>query len=111
TGLTGDSFSSATTDPLVTVAGGTHVLGTDVGMFDMGGSGTAVDADTGLMLATTEALKTNGPLFEADGATVTTNQVVRLDQALLEASAPLLHLKNGSQLTSAGDAIALGNQS
>jgi hypothetical protein len=107
----GGSFTSSTTDPLVSVTGGTHALGTDVAMFDIAGSGTALDADTGLMLATTEALKTNGPLFEADGATVTTNQVVRLDQALLEASAPLLHLKNGSQLTSAGDAIALGNQS
>jgi hypothetical protein len=109
--LPGGSFTSSTTDPLVSVTGGTHALGTDVAMFDIAGSGTALDADTGLMLATTEALKTNGPLFEADGATVTTNQVVRLDQALLEASAPLLHLKNGSQLTSAGDAIALGNQS
>src|SRR5215470_438340 len=109
--LPGGSFSSTTTDPLVSVNGGTHALGTDVAMFDIAGSGTALDADSGLMLATTEALKTNGPLFEADGASVTTNQVVRLDQALLEASAPLLHLKNGSQLTSASDAIALGNQS
>src|SRR5215475_676892 len=107
----GGSFTSSTTDPLVSVTGGTHALGTDVAMFDIAGSGTALDADSGLMLATTEALKTNGPLFEADGASVTTHQVVRLDQALLEASAPLLHLKNGSQLTSAGDAIALGDQS
>src|SRR5215468_757990 len=109
--LPGGSFSSTTTDPLVSVNGGTHALGTDVAMFDIAGSGTALDGDSGLMLATTEALKTNGPLFEADGATVTTHQVVRLDQALLEASAPLLHLKNGSQLTSASDAIALGDQS
>src|SRR5262247_4044431 len=107
----GGSFTSSTTDPLVSVTGGTHALGTDVAMFDIAGSGTGLDADTGLMLATTEALKTNGPLFEADGARVTTHQVVRLDQALLEASAPLLHLKNGSQLTSASDAIALGGQS
>ena len=109
--LPGGSFSSTTTDPLVSVNGGTHALGTDVAMFDIAGSGTALDADSGLMLATTEALKTNGPLFESDGATITTHQVVRLDQALLEASAPLLHLKNGSQLTSASDAIALGDQS
>ena len=109
--LPGGSFSSTTTDALVSVNGGTHALGTDVAMFDIAGSGTGLDADTGLMLATTAALKTNGPLFEADGATVTTNQAVRLDQALLEASAPLLHLKNGSQLTSATDAIVLGGQS
>jgi hypothetical protein len=109
--LPGGTFASSTTDPLVSIKGGTHALGTDVAMFDVAGSGTALDADTGLMLATITALKTGGSLFEADGATITTNQVVRVDQALLEASAPLLHLKNGSQLTSATDAIALGGQS
>jgi len=109
--LPGGSFVSSTADPLVSITGGTHALGTDVAMFDVAGSGTALDADTGLMLATTTALKTGGSLFEADGATITTNQAVRVDQALLEASAPLLHLKNGSQLTSATDAIALGGQS
>jgi len=109
--LPGGSFTSSTTDALVSITGGTHSLGTDVAMFDLAGSGTALDADTGLMLATTAALKTGGSLFESDGATVKTNQVVRLDQALLEASAPLLLLKNGSQLTSATDAIALGGQS
>ena len=109
--LPGGSFTSSTTDALVSITGGTHSLGTDVAMFDLAGSGTGLDADTGLMLATTTALKTGGSLFESDGATVKTNQVVRLDQALLEASAPLLHLKNGSQLTSATDAIALGGQS
>jgi hypothetical protein len=107
----GGSFTSSTTDALVSITGGTHSLGTDVAMFDLAGSGTGLDADTGLMLATTTALKTGGSLFESDGATIKTNQVVRLDQALLEASAPLLHLKNGSQLTSATDAIALGGQS
>ena len=107
----GGSFESSTTLPLVFIKGGTHALGTDVAMFDLAGSGTAFDADTGLPLATTAALKTGGSLFETDGATVSTNQVVRLDQALLEASAPLLHLTNGSQLTSALDAIVLGGQS
>jgi hypothetical protein len=109
--LPGGSFVSSTTDPLVSIKGGTHALGTDVAMFDLASSGTALDADTGLMLATTTALKTGGSLFEADGATITTNQAIRVDQALLEASAPLLHLKNGSQLTTATDAIALGGQS
>ena len=109
--LPGGTFVSSTTDPLVSIKGGTHALGTDVAMFDLAGSGTALDADTGLMLATTTALKTGGSLFEADGSTITTNQALRVDQALLEASAPLLHLKNGSQLTTAADAIALGGQS
>jgi len=109
--LPGGSFTSSTTDALVSITGGTHSLGTDVAMFDLAASGTALDVDTGLMLATTAALTTGGSLFESDSATVTTNQVVRLDQALLEASAPLFHLKNGGQLTSATDAIALGGQS
>src|SRR5499426_34110 len=86
----GGSFESSTAEPLVFIKGGTHALGTDVAMFDLAGSGTALDPDN---------------------ATVSTNQVMRLDQALLEASAPLLHLTNGSQLTSAFDAIALSSQS
>ena len=109
--LPGGSFTSTTTEPLVSLKGGTHFLGTDVAMFDIAGSGTALDLATGWTLATATPLKTGGTLFEADGATVTTQQVARLDQALLEATAPLLYLKNGSQLTSGSDAITLGGRS
>ncbi|HEV8226201.1 MAG TPA: FecR domain-containing protein, partial [Methylomirabilota bacterium] len=109
--LPGGRFISSTDEPLVKITGGTHALGTDVAMFDLAGRGTAVDVDSGRLLATDTPLSTGGSLFEADGATVTTRQALRVDTALLEATAPLLHLKHGSVLTSAADAITLSGTS
>jgi hypothetical protein len=109
--LPGGQFTSSTTEPLVSLTGGTHALGTYVGIFDLAGSGTAIDPQTGLAVATDTPLTTGGGLLAADGATITTQQVLRVDAALLEASAPLLALTRGSQLTSASDALALGGQS
>lgn len=109
--LPGGRFSSSTDEPLVRITGGTHALGTDVAMFDLVGRGTAVDVDSGRLLATDTPLSTGGSLFEADGATVTTQQALRVDTALLEATAPLLHLRNGSVLTSVADAITLSGTS
>jgi hypothetical protein len=109
--LAGGRFVSSTDEPLVSLKGGTHALGTDVAMFDLAGSGTAIDVDSGRTLATDTPLKTGGALLEADGATVTTQQALRVDTALLEATAPLLHLRNGSVLTSATDAITLSGAS
>jgi FecR protein len=109
--LPGGRFSSSTDEPLVRITGGTHALGTDVAMFDLAGRGTAIDVDSGRLLATDTPLRTGGSLFEADGATVTTQQALRVDTALLEATAPLLHLRNGSVLTSAADAITLSGTS
>ena len=109
--LPGGQFVSSTEEPLVFLRGGTHALGTEVAMFDLMGSGTATDVDSGRTLATDTPLKTGGALFESDGATVTTNQVLHVDTALLEATAPLLRLKNGSAVTSATDAILLSGTS
>src|SRR5262244_1188320 len=109
--LPGGQFVSSTEEPLVFLRGSTHALGTEVAMFDLMGSGTATDVDSGRTLATDTPLKTGGALFESDGATVTTNQVLHVDTALLEATAPLLRLKNGSAVTSATDAILLSGTS
>ena len=109
--LAGGRFASSTEEPIVSLKGGTHALGTDIAMFDLAGSNTAIDVDSGRTLATDTPLKTGGALFEADGATVTTRQVLRVDTALLEATAPLLNLRNGSVLTSAVDAITLSGTS
>jgi hypothetical protein len=109
--LPGGQFASSTEEPLVSLKGGTHALGTEVAMFDLMGSGTATDVDSGRTLATGTPLRTGGSLFESDGATVATNQVLHVDTALLEATAPLLHLKNGSVLTTASDAILLSGTS
>ena len=109
--LPGGSFLSSTTDPLVSLQGGTHVLGSGIGIFDLAGSRTALDAGTGLTLATDKPLSTGGTLFQADGATVNTQQAVRVDTALLEATAPLIALLNGSAMTSAADTIVLTGRS
>ena len=109
--LPGGRFTSSTTEPLVSLSGGTHALGTHVGIFDLAGSGTAVDPLTGQTVATDTPLTTGGGLLAAAGATITTQQVLRVDAALLEASAPIVALLRGSQLTSASDAIAVSGQS
>src|SRR6266851_2879433 len=109
--LPGGSFVSTTTDPLVSLTGGNHAIGTDIAIFDLAGSGTAVDPVTGQTVATDTPLTTGGGLLAADGATITTQHVARVDKALLEATAPVVALLRGSQLTSASDAIALGGQS
>ena len=109
--LPGGRFTSSTTEPLVSLTGGTHALGTHVGIFDLAGSGTAVDPLTGQTVATDTPLTTGGGLLAAAGATITTQQVLRVDAALLEASAPIVALLRGSQLTSASDAIAVSGQS
>ena len=51
-----------------------------------------------------------GPLLETSNATVSAHQAVRVDTALLEATAPLLALRNGSKLTTAADAVQLSYQ-
>jgi hypothetical protein len=109
--LPGGHFTSSTTEPLVSLTGGTHALGSSVAIFDLAGRGTAIDPQTGLAVATETPLTTGGGLLAAEGATITTQQALRVDAALLEASAPLLALTRGSQLTSASDALALGGQS
>ncbi|MDO8478574.1 MAG: FecR family protein [Candidatus Rokubacteria bacterium] len=109
--LPGGSFASSTTDPLVSLQGGTHALGSSIGIFDLAGSRTALDAETGLTLAIDRPLSTGGTLFQADGATVDTRQAVKVDTALLEATAPLIALLNGSTMTSAADAIDLTGRS
>jgi len=55
-------------------------------------------------------LQHGGPLLESSNAAVNTQQAVRVDTALLEATAPLLALRNGSTLTSRADAVALSYQ-
>jgi hypothetical protein len=110
--IQGGSLVSSTTDPLVFLQGGTHSFGVGVGlpMFDLSGMNTATDPATGLTLGTDRPLETGGPILETSGATVNTYQPVRVDNALLEATAPLLALRNGSQFTTAVDAVQLSYQ-
>jgi hypothetical protein len=97
--------------PFVSITGGTHSIASNAGlaMFRLFGrsTATAVDSETGLILGTDKPLQQDGVLLETSGATVTGQQVARIDTALLAATAPLLNAKAASLLTTSTDAIDL----
>ncbi|MBI4637305.1 MAG: FecR domain-containing protein [Candidatus Rokubacteria bacterium] len=107
----GGLLTAASTDPLVSLTGGTHSIASLPGavMFSLTGSATAVDPDTGLTLGTDEPLQHAGTLLNLSGATVTGQKVLRVDTALLEASLPILTLREGSTLTTSASAFDLVN--
>ena len=107
----GGSVTTSSTEPLAFLRGGTHSFGSmGVAMFDLSGVNTATDADSGLTVGTDRPLSHAGSLLETSNATVTAQQAVRVDTALLEATAPLLALRDGSKLTTATDAVQLSYQ-
>lgn len=107
----GGSLSTSTTEPLVRLDRGAHQLGSvGLPMFDIWGVSSTTDGPTGLTLGTDRPLQHAGPLLETSKATVSAHQAVRIDTALLEATAPLLALRNGSKLTTATDAVQLSYQ-
>jgi len=109
--LPGGFLTTSSTDPLVLLEGGRHSLGSMIGVFDIEGANAAVDPTTGLTLGTDRSLQFGGELFRGDLATsVATNQLLRVDTALLEASAPLLNLMAGSSMTSASDLVQLAQK-
>ncbi len=109
--IQGGSLVSTSTDPLVQLVGGTHSFGSmRLPMFDIAGMNTTTDAKTGLTLGTDRPLQLAGPLLATSGATVNAYQAVRIDTALLEATAPLMALAGGTRFTSAADAIGLSYQ-
>jgi hypothetical protein len=72
---------------------------------------TQVDPDTGLVIGADQPIlaAAQTPLFDADNGAIVaaTGSAYRIDTALLEATAPLLNLKNGSSLTTADHAVNL----
>ena len=111
--LGGSRLVSSTLMPLVYLEGGVHSIASTVGtaMFDLAGTETAGETADGvaLTLGTERPLQTGGILFEASSATVTGQKIVKVDTALLEASAPLVNLVS-SGLHSAVDAVDLSYQ-
>lgn len=105
---------TGSTDPLVSLSGGTHAIATASGsaMFNLRGVATATEVVDGvtLTLGTDAPLVHGGVLLEASGATVTGEKVLKLDTALLAASAPLLSLTAGSTLTTTLDALDLSQR-
>ena len=107
----GGRVVSSSTDALTFLSGGTHSFGrVGVPMFDLSGTSIATDHETGLTLGTDRPLQHGGSLLEAINATVSAHQAVRVDTALLEATAPLLALRNGSTLTTATSGVQLSYQ-
>jgi FecR-like protein len=93
----------------VGIQGATHSIASAPGtsMFDLRGLTTGVDPDTGLTVGTDQPLQIPGALFGTERAIIATQKAVKLDTALLAASAPLLILTAASAVTSATDAIDL----
>jgi hypothetical protein len=109
--LQGGVVTTSSTDPLARLDGGSHSFGSaGVPMFDLYGMSASVDPETGLTLGTHRPLQHAGSLLETSRATVNAPQAVRIDTALLDATAPLLALRNGSKLTTATDAVQLSYQ-
>jgi hypothetical protein len=128
----GQVTTTGSTNPFAFIDGGVHTIAGNpapgFAMFALSGRNTvnALDAESGLLLGTDRpiqgALQPDATrpvttfLLETAGATVTGRQVLRIDNALLEATAPLLNLRaNGSTqsvLTTTGpSAIELSFQS
>jgi hypothetical protein len=103
------------TNPLISVSGGTLVAGvsTPGHLFDLVGRAgvTQVDPDTGLVIGADQPIlaAAQAPLFNADNGAlvVATGSAYRIDTALLEATAPLLNLNGGTQMTTGDHAINL----
>ena len=107
----GGTLTTTSSEPLAFLQGGTHTFGSmGVPMFDLSGVSTAPDPETGLTVGTDRPLRHAGSLIETSGATLTANQALRVDTALLEATAPLLALREGSKLTTTRDTVQLSYQ-
>ena len=101
------TLTDTTTSALVNLTGGTFQL-TAGSIFHLVGSATSVDPVSGLRVGTDQPIQTGGGFLDMDGgATVTTQRAVTVDMALLQATAPLLNLRGGAQLTTNGNAIDL----
>ena len=95
-----------------TPAGASHRIAG--AMFDLAGIATTTvdpdpDAPTPTLLGTDRPLRQGGALFEGTSTSLSTTQVVKLDTALLEATAPIIKLLN-STLTSSADALNLSQR-
>lgn len=97
--LDGRQLISSSSEGLVSLNGGNYSLSTENGtaVFDFWGTQTAVDPETGAAVGSGKTVTHAGALLEATGdATVNTQKVLKLDTALLEATAPIINLIGGT---------------
>lgn len=91
--IQGGRITSTSAGPLVQLDGGSYSLGTATSIFDVDG------AD-----GSDQPLTHRGTFLDVANASVRTSSLMIVDTALLEASAPLLNLRN-STLTSSDNAL------
>jgi hypothetical protein len=111
----GAQIMQTTTDPFVSMTGGTLLVGANTSghLFDITGRPdvTQVDPDTGLVVGADRPIQpgSQAPVFDADAGAVivVTGNAYRVDTALLEATAPLLNLRGGSAMTTGDHAVNL----
>ncbi len=118
----GAALVNNSSSDLVFISSGTHTIAGASGasVFSLTGSATKTEEVEGvtLTLGTDRPLRgpgggscsgacLTGSLVRTSGAMVTTQQLVKLDTALLEASAPLINMLNSSAMTSASDLVNL----
>lgn len=93
--LDGSTLTTTSSDPLVWLKEGKYSLSVNEGtaIFDFWGNHTTVEPETGVQVGSGKTVTHGGPLLEASGGTtVDTAKVLKLDRALLEATAPILRL-------------------
>jgi hypothetical protein len=98
----GSTLTSTTTNPLISLSGGTHTVGdanSNYGrLLDVRGMNT----DPTYGYGTDQPLQTGGIFFQASGATVnltggsSTGAAIKVDTALLNAAAPIVDLINST---------------
>jgi hypothetical protein len=108
----GRIVQTGSTAPLVSITGGTHQIATAGSLFRLAGTATALDLLSSLVVGTEKPIQPGGTLLDVTGATVTSARVVTVDQALLQASAPLLALRadalgNRASLATSGNPLDL----
>jgi hypothetical protein len=119
----GQVSTNGSADPFVSITGGTHSIATKSGtaVFDLQGRNTLATTATEVVegitlnnLGTDQPLLHQGTLLQTAGATIggtTPIQTgVKIDTALLAASAPLLNLTGNSALTFANEVLLLSKQ-
>ena len=105
--VSGSHTLSTSANPVI-LATGTNTVNEDVFVDDLDGGLTLAS----IPLASDRSLRHGGSFVELDGAaSASAGSGVQLDRALLEASAPLLNLKNGASLSIVnGNGVDLNNQ-
>jgi hypothetical protein len=86
--IQGGHITSSWHGAMVQLNGGSYTLGPIVGIFDVAGSD-----------ASDRPLRHGGVFLDATSASISSGSVLRVDTALLEATAPLLNLKSSTMLT------------